>query len=97
MVAVGVEFEVCEYRRVFVGLAQDHADGIVVSDEPENMTSRRAIVELAEKGLLPAIYLFKVYVEHGGLMSYGVDYGDLGCWAADMDGRILKGNQVRFP
>jgi ABC-type uncharacterized transport system substrate-binding protein len=64
-----------EYRRVFAVLAQDHADGIVVSDEPENMTNRRTIVELSEKGHLPAIYPFKVYVEDGGLMSYGVDYG----------------------
>jgi putative tryptophan/tyrosine transport system substrate-binding protein len=40
--------------------------------EAENMTNRTAIVELAEKGQLPAIYPFKVCVEDGGLMSYGV-------------------------
>jgi putative tryptophan/tyrosine transport system substrate-binding protein len=61
-----------EYRRVFAVLAQDHADGIMGKHEAENMTNRTAIVELAEKGQLPAIYPFKVCVEDGGLMSYGV-------------------------
>jgi hypothetical protein len=55
-----------------------------LSDEPENMTNRRTIVELAEKSQPPAIYPFTVYVENGGLMSYGVDYGNLGRRAADM-------------
>lgn len=73
-----------EYRRVFAVRAQDRADGILVSDEAKNMTNRRAIVELAEKGPAPAIYPFKVYVEDGRLMSYGVDYGDLGRRAADL-------------
>jgi putative ABC transport system substrate-binding protein len=37
-----------EYRRVFAALAQDGAEGIVVNDEPENVTNRKLIAELAE-------------------------------------------------
>jgi putative ABC transport system substrate-binding protein len=38
-----------------------------------------------------AIYPFKMFVQAGGLMSYGVDVPDLGRRVADMVGEILKG------
>jgi putative ABC transport system substrate-binding protein len=60
-----------EYRRVFAALAQDGAEVISVSDEAENVTNLRLIVELVERARLPAIYPFKTFVEAGGLMSYG--------------------------
>src|SRR5262249_27895768 len=44
-----------EYRRVFEAIAQEHADALYVSNEPENIANRRLIVELAEKYRLPAI------------------------------------------
>jgi putative ABC transport system substrate-binding protein len=62
-----------------------------VSDEAENVTFRRLIVELAAKGGLPAIYPFRQIVEAGGLMSYGVDIADVGHRVADMVDQILKG------
>ena len=62
-----------EYRRVFAALVQDGAEGIMVNDEEENMANLKLIVELAEKNRLPAIYPFKMFVEAGGLMSYGID------------------------
>jgi putative ABC transport system substrate-binding protein len=49
-----------------------------VSDESENVTFRRLIVELAEKGRLPANCPYRQFVEAGGLMSYGIDISDLG-------------------
>jgi putative ABC transport system substrate-binding protein len=80
-----------EYRRVFAALAQDGAEGIVVDDEVENSTNRKLIVELAEKSRLPAIYPFKEFVQAGGLMSYGLDWAELGRGVAGMVGKILKG------
>ena len=62
-----------EYRRVFAAIAQDGAEGVVVSDEEEHIANLKLIVELAEKTRLPAIYPFKMFVEAGGLMSYGTD------------------------
>lgn len=38
---------------------------------------RKRIVELAAKYRLPANHFQTEFVEAGGLMSYGVDYGDL--------------------
>jgi putative ABC transport system substrate-binding protein len=80
-----------EYRRVFAGLVQDSAAGIVVTDEEENIASRKLIVELAEENRLPAIYPLKLFVEAGGLMSYGPDASVYGYNVADIVGEILKG------
>ena len=80
-----------EYRRVFAGLIQDRAEGILVTDEDVHVTNVKLIVELAEKSRLPAIYPFKLFVEAGGLMSYGTDVSALGHSVADIVGQILKG------
>ena len=80
-----------EYRRVFAGLIQDRAEGILVTDEDVHVTNVKLIVELAEKSRLPAIYPFKLFVEAGGLMSYGIDVSVWGYNIADIVGQILKG------
>ena len=80
-----------EYERVFAALAQEGAEGLTVTDEPENLTHRTLIIKLAEKGRLPTIYPFRQFVEAGGLMSYGVDVSDLGHRVADLADKILKG------
>jgi putative tryptophan/tyrosine transport system substrate-binding protein len=81
------------YRRVFAALAQDRAEAIMVNDEAENLTNLRLIVELAEKARLAAIYPFKMYVEAGGLMSYGIDIPAVGHNVADMVSQIMKGGK----
>jgi putative ABC transport system substrate-binding protein len=80
-----------EYHRVFTALAQESADGLLVGDDPENVTYRKLIVELAEKGRLPTIYPYRQFVEAGGLMAYGIDVSDLGHRVADLADKILKG------
>ena len=80
-----------EYPRVFAALAQEGAEELAVNDEPENVTYRRSIVELAEKGRLPTIYPYSRFVEAGGLMSYGIDVSDVGHRVADLADKILKG------
>ena len=73
-----------EYQRVFVALAQEGAEGLVVTEEAENTIHRRLIIELAEKGRLPAIYPFRQCVEVGGLMAYGIDVSDVGHRVAEI-------------
>jgi putative tryptophan/tyrosine transport system substrate-binding protein len=80
-----------EYRRVFAALAQEGVEGLVVNDQPENVTNRRLIVELAAKHRLPTIYPYRQFVEAGGLMSYGIDTVDIGHRVADLADKILKG------
>ena len=67
-----------EYQRVFAALAQEGAEGLLVTDESENVSYRRLIVELAAKGRLPTIYPYRQFVEAGGLMSYGIDVSTSG-------------------
>jgi putative ABC transport system substrate-binding protein len=80
-----------DYRRVFEAMAQEHADALCVSAEPENFANRRLIVELAEKNRLPTIYPYREYVEIGGLMAYAVDLVDLFTRMAGYIDQILKG------
>jgi len=72
-----------EYQRVFGALAQADSDSLYVADEPENVTYRRLIIDMAAKGHLPTIYPWRQCVEAGGLMSYGIDLSDLGHRIAD--------------
>jgi putative tryptophan/tyrosine transport system substrate-binding protein len=80
-----------EYQRVFAALAQEGAEGLVVTEESENVTYRRLIVELAIKGHLPTIFGYRQFVEAGGLMSYGIDISDVAHRMADLADKILKG------
>jgi putative tryptophan/tyrosine transport system substrate-binding protein len=80
------------YRRVFATLTRDRADGIMVNDEEENLANLKLIVELVEKSRLPAIYPYKMFVEAGGLMSYGANLIDYVVRNhAVMVGLVLKG------
>jgi len=80
-----------EYRRVFAGLVQEGAEGIMVIDDDVQVTNAKLVVGLAEKYRLPAMYPFKLFVEAGGLMSYGTDLSVYGYNIADIVGQILKG------
>jgi putative ABC transport system substrate-binding protein len=80
-----------EYRHVFASLVQDRAEGILVGEEDVHVANVKLIVELAEKSRLPAIYPFKLFVEAGGLMSYGTDVSIYGRNIGDIVGQILKG------
>ena len=57
------------------------------------MTNRDAIIALAARHRLPAVYAYAFFAEAGGLMSYGVDVADVHRRAADYVNRILKGDK----
>jgi putative ABC transport system substrate-binding protein len=80
-----------EYRRVFAAVAQDGAEGMVVTDQVEHIANAKVIVGLAEKNRLPLIYPFQMFVGAGGLISYGVSEAEFGHNAAVMVDQILKG------
>jgi putative ABC transport system substrate-binding protein len=58
------------------------------------LSRRTEIVDLAVKNRLPVIYEREIYVEAGGLMSYGVNRNDLDRRAATYVDKILKGTKV---
>src|SRR5712672_1641604 len=88
---LGNAFNEAEYQRVFRSMEQDRADALMVSDEPEHVTYRATIVELAAKGRIPTIYQFREFVEIGGLMAYSIDQADAYRRLANLIDKILRG------
>jgi len=72
-------------------MEHERVDGILVSDESEQFTYRRLLVELAAKTRIPTIYAYREHVELGGLMAYSFDLEDLARRAARQIAEILKG------
>jgi len=52
---------------------------------------RKTVIDLAAANRIPAIYELQVFVESGGLMSYGVNTSEMQRRAAVYVDRILKG------
>jgi putative ABC transport system substrate-binding protein len=82
-----------EYQRMFAEIAPQRPDALMVSDIADHFPYLQLIVELAEKSRLPAIYGYREYVEAGGLMAYGADFGELMRRMADDVHQILNGTK----
>ncbi len=80
-----------EYRAAFARLARQGIDGVVVSEQNENWTYRRLIIALAKDFRLPAIYPDRMFVELGGLMSFGAEWDALGRDCARVVAKIFNG------
>jgi putative ABC transport system substrate-binding protein len=95
---VGDPIREAEYRRAFAVMAGERAQALVVTDHAEGISNRHLIVELAAQAGLPAVYAYRVFVEAGGLMAYGIDHADLRRSVAGYVDRILKGtNPAELP
>jgi putative tryptophan/tyrosine transport system substrate-binding protein len=66
-------------------------EGVLHADTPLFVTHRARLVDAVAGSRLPAIYPARVYVEAGGLMSYGANLPDLWRRAAAYVDKILKG------
>jgi ABC-type uncharacterized transport system substrate-binding protein len=87
-----------EYRPAFERMVREGVNGIVVGEQNENWTYRRSIIELAEEFELPAIYPATMFVELGGLISFGVDWVAFGGECAGVVAKIFKGaNPAEMP
>jgi putative tryptophan/tyrosine transport system substrate-binding protein len=82
-----------EIDAAFATLTQLHVAGLVVGADPFLDSRRDQLVALASRHAIAAIYLFREFVEAGGLISYGASFAaasrQLGIYAA----RILKGEK----
>ena len=78
-------------EEAFQTAKQKQVGAIITTAGPRMFAQRKRIIELAGKYRLPAIYFQKEFAEEGGLMSYGVDYGDLFRESAHYVDKILKG------
>jgi putative ABC transport system substrate-binding protein len=95
--ALGLQLPVLEARdpgsfdRAFAALAAERAGALMVQTDALFITHRRRIVELANRGRVPAVYGEREFVDAGGLMFYGASLADMYRHAAGYADRILKG------
>jgi putative ABC transport system substrate-binding protein len=84
-----------EIEALMARLAREERGGLLVLPNLFTTVHRNAIVTLAARHRLPAVYAFRYFTRIGGLMSYGVDQPDLYRRAAVYVDRILKGAKPR--
>jgi putative ABC transport system substrate-binding protein len=77
--------------RVFDALAREPNAGLIVLPDISMTNYREAIVALAARHRMPAIYPFRFFATSGGLMSYGTDVTEVFRRAAAYVDRIFKG------
>ena len=80
-----------DFDAAFAAIVRDRPQAMLCVDTPANRGSLRRIVDFAARERLPAIYAQRLYVEAGGLMSYGTDLVDLARRTAVLVDKVLKG------
>jgi ABC-type uncharacterized transport system substrate-binding protein len=97
--AIGQQIEVLyvgsdgEIETAFTTLVQRGAGALLSGIGGFLGSQRGRIVALAARHRIPAIYVFREYVEAGGLMSYALSLSDAYRQAGIYAGRILKGEK----
>jgi len=66
-------------------------DALIIPSEPLYNTNRIQINSLALRAQLPTIYFDRLYVETGGLMSYGPNWPSIWRRAGELVDKILRG------
>ena len=77
--------------RVFDAFAREPNGALMVLPDISMTNYRGAIIALAARHRLPAVYPYRYFAASGGLMSYGIDGTDVFRRAAGYVDRILKG------
>jgi putative ABC transport system substrate-binding protein len=80
-----------EIEKSFAAMVKNRAGALIVVGDPLIFAHRREVIALADRNRLPAMYMDRVSVEEGGLMSYGSDTKDTYRRAATYVDKILKG------
>jgi putative ABC transport system substrate-binding protein len=75
----------------FDAIIRDRAEGVIVDSDPVNGSNQTQIVEFTAANRLPAIYVWRRYVDSGGLISYGPNFRELWRHAATFVDKILRG------
>jgi putative ABC transport system substrate-binding protein len=97
--SLGVELQVIkvtkpkELEEAFSAMKRNRANALMVNHDPTLRVQRDRILNLVEKGRLPAIYVETAWVSDGGLMSYGPNLPRENRRAATYVDKILKGTK----
>jgi putative tryptophan/tyrosine transport system substrate-binding protein len=80
-----------EYRRVLTAMVQEKVDGVIASDQLENVTYRRLIVDLADNARLPIVFPYREQFDVGALVAYGPSLADVYRRLAGYIDQVLEG------
>jgi putative ABC transport system substrate-binding protein len=80
-----------DFDAAFRSASAESAQMAIVLSNPLFATQGAHIADLAIAHRLPAMFIFRTYVDTGGLMSYGVDFPRMFGRAADYVAKILRG------
>jgi len=83
-----------EIERAVAAFARAPNGGLIATGGGRMRSHRDLIVKLAARHKLPAVYYDRVYVDSGGLISYGPDFVDQFRRAAGYVDRVLKGEKA---
>ena len=83
-----------EIDRAITEFARMPNGSLIVTGSARTLVHRNLIIAQAARHRLPAIYFQSSFVEHGGLMSYGIDLVEHFGHAAAYVDRILKGEKA---
>ncbi len=86
-----IENDAADIERAIAAVASIPNSGIVVLPESTTSVNHDLIISLAARNHLPAVYNFKLHVQAGGLMSYGIISADHYRQGAFYVDRILRG------
>jgi ABC-type uncharacterized transport system substrate-binding protein len=82
-----------EIERAMASFSHDVNGGLIVTASAFSALHRDLIIELAARYKLPAVYVNRTFITHGGLISYGANFIDEFKRAASYVDRILKGER----
>jgi putative ABC transport system substrate-binding protein len=80
-----------DIERAVAAFARTSNGGLIVTADPAAIVHREAIIMLAARHRLPAIYPYRFFVTGGGLISYGLNNIEQYRLAAGYVDRILRG------
>jgi len=80
-----------DIERLIESFAGTPNGGLLLPPDITTITHRDLILALAERHRLPAVYPFRLFVEKGGLISYGTDQIAMFGQTATYIDRILRG------
>ena len=83
-----------DFETAFGSLAAASTQMLLVLSSPHFISARGRIVQLAIQHRMPTMFIFRTYVEAGGLLSYGADFAAMHRQAATHVAKILKGAKV---
>jgi putative ABC transport system substrate-binding protein len=82
-----------DFEGAFAKIASAQADALFVSADAFMIANREALVSLATRYKIPAVYPIRQFVAGGGLASYGTNYPEAQRQVGDYLGRVLNGEK----